>query len=290
MPRRRTDAVDATRPAAEEDDAAEVTAADEGVEAGTARGVVEADHEQLAGSLAGVHAATMRGAHDAGGAGGAGARACSSSPEGSGRSSSGAPWSRAGAEDVPEEEGVVAVCGEEAQATANVAAATRDGRREGAVVTASRGLWRIVRAYPRRASSRVRAVVSRGRGGGPGRRAGPNRYVAAVTTDPTPVVLDVDTGVDDACALLLAPSTRPSTCGPSPASVATRRSTTSCATRCSSSRRPVAPTCPSPAAPNGRCSRLPSMPATSTVTTAWVISGGARRPPGPTGARRRAAP
>lgn len=33
---------------------------------------------------------------------------------------------------------------------------------------------------------------------------GPNRYVAAVTTDPIPVVLDVDTGVDDACALLLA--------------------------------------------------------------------------------------
>lgn len=32
----------------------------------------------------------------------------------------------------------------------------------------------------------------------------PNRYVAAVTTEPTPVVLDVDTGVDDACALLLA--------------------------------------------------------------------------------------
>ena len=31
-----------------------------------------------------------------------------------------------------------------------------------------------------------------------------NRYVAAVTTEPTPIVLDVDTGVDDACALLLA--------------------------------------------------------------------------------------
>lgn len=45
--------------------------------------------------------------------------------------------------------------------------------------------------------------------GGGGRRwaglaTGPNRYVAAVTTVPTPVVLDVDTGVDDACALLLA--------------------------------------------------------------------------------------
>lgn len=31
-----------------------------------------------------------------------------------------------------------------------------------------------------------------------------NRYVADVTTAPIPVVLDVDTGVDDACALLLA--------------------------------------------------------------------------------------
>lgn len=33
---------------------------------------------------------------------------------------------------------------------------------------------------------------------------GPNRYVAAVTTEPIPIMLDVDTGVDDACALLLA--------------------------------------------------------------------------------------
>ena len=85
--------------------------------------------------------------------------------------------------------------GEQAAAT-DVTAAARTAHR--AVVGRRRrlGLGRIVRAYPRRwRSSSTRREVA-------GRSA--NRYVAAVTTEPIPIVLDVDTGVDDACALLLA--------------------------------------------------------------------------------------
>jgi pyrimidine-specific ribonucleoside hydrolase len=72
------------------------------------------------------------------------------------------------------------------------------------------GLWRIIRPYlaPPRASwgrgcgATLRAP--RRDHGGPATGHGTTRYVAAVTTEPAPVVLDVDTGVDDACALLLA--------------------------------------------------------------------------------------
>jgi pyrimidine-specific ribonucleoside hydrolase len=96
---------------------------------------------------------------------------------------------------VPGAEGPAAGVAVEHAASAVTAAASTvqlgvDGRRRRV------GLWRIVRAYPRR----VRAPCAVVRAGA--RRA--SRYVAAVTTQPTPVVLDVDTGVDDACALLLA--------------------------------------------------------------------------------------
>ena len=73
-----------------------------------------------------------------------------------------------------------------------------------------RGLWRIVRAYPRRASSRVTcsgearcaAVAAVAEVGRAGDRPEPVRCRCDDRTHP--VVLDVDTGVDDACALLLA--------------------------------------------------------------------------------------
>jgi hypothetical protein len=53
---RRADALGAAVPAAEQDDAAEVAAGHEGVEARAARAVVEADHEQLSCALVVVHA------------------------------------------------------------------------------------------------------------------------------------------------------------------------------------------------------------------------------------------
>ena len=73
----------------------------------------------------------------------------------------------------------------------------------------------------------------------------------AHTRRPVPIVLDVDTGVDDACALLLAAlhpdlDLRAVSCVGGNA-----RSTTSCATRSSCSRPPAAPTCRSPEEPPG---------------------------------------
>jgi hypothetical protein len=56
--------------------------------------------------------------------------------------------------DVPTEEGVAGAGGEE-QAAAIVAAATRTTAGRVRWWPRRRGLWRIVRAYPRRASSRV---------------------------------------------------------------------------------------------------------------------------------------
>ena len=66
----------------------------------------------------------MRGAHDAGGAGGAGGAGLLVVAKGFGAVVVGGAVVEAGAEDVPTEEGVATVGGEE-QATANVAAATR---------------------------------------------------------------------------------------------------------------------------------------------------------------------
>ncbi|GAA2743833.1 hypothetical protein GCM10009868_19150 [Terrabacter aerolatus] len=96
-----------------------------------------------------------------------------------------------GVVEVVDEDGpAVGGAAEQAAATTvTVAASTVQPTEEGRRIR----LVRIVRDYPRRAHEPALAVPDR-----------PSRYVAAVTTDPTPVVLDVDTGVDDACALLLA--------------------------------------------------------------------------------------
>jgi len=94
--------------------------------------------------------------------------------------------------DVPAADGLPTVGAEEQAAATDVTAAARTTQR---AVDGRRRLWlgRIVRAYPRPLVVLAPAVGDHG-----------NRYVAAVTTEPTPIVLDVDTGVDDACALLLA--------------------------------------------------------------------------------------
>ena len=99
-----------------------------------------------------------------------------------------------------EVEPLVAVGGagvEEQAATDEAAAATTASRRKVVCRWRRLVLRRIIRAYP----GLVRLPSGLGPGPGAGRAT---RYVAAVTTQPTPVVLDVDTGVDDACALLLA--------------------------------------------------------------------------------------
>ncbi|WP_235508723.1 nucleoside hydrolase [Terrabacter sp. Root85] len=92
---------------------------------------------------------------------------------------------------VPVAVGPAAGGAEEQAVTTDVTAAARTAHR---AMDGRRRLWlgRIVRAYPR-----TPVVPS-------GAASATDRYVAAVTTEPTPIVLDVDTGVDDACALLLA--------------------------------------------------------------------------------------
>ncbi len=107
---------------------------------------------------------------------------------------------------------------------------------------------------------------------------------------PRPVVLDVDTGVDDACALLLAAlSPRPRPARGLAASAATRRWTSSSPTRSPCWTRPAVTTSRwRPAAP-GPCSRPPATPGTSTARTASAISTGRGRPAARSPARGRAA-
>jgi hypothetical protein len=99
----------------------------------------------------------MRGAHDAGGAGGAGLLVVAAGALAAGdltADDAGGAVDEAGVEGLPTGEGVVGAAGEE-QATAKVAAATRTAVGRVRWWPRPRGLWRIVRAYPRRASSRV---------------------------------------------------------------------------------------------------------------------------------------
>ena len=100
-----------------------------------------------------------------------------------------------------------------------------------------------------------------------------------MTTEPTPVVLDVDTGVDDACALLLAAlhpalDLRAVTCvgGNAPVDDVVRNTLVVLETAGRTDvrwRRGAA----------RPCSRRPSTPATCTATTAWPTSGWPAPPP-----------
>ena len=250
------DALGAVVPAAEENDAAKVTVADKSIQA-VAPGVdVQADREQLAGPFDGDIVGDERRGAGVGtsavevDAGDVPVGAVPRSWDSSSRSS------RPGSSPSTSPVGRV-LLGEGSDGVGPVEHATTS--RVAAVATA-------IMAPDRRPGSRVVGVS------GTRRRYLLDlwRYVDRVPPTARPIVLDVDTGVDDACALLLA-----ATPGARPASRDLRRRQR--AGRC---RRPQHPDrargrrsdVPAPAERTALCSSTRRTPGTSMARTAWATS------------------
>ena len=201
-------------PAAEEDDAAEVRAARRARRGCAARGVgVEADHEQLARALAGVRDSTVD--DDAGGRGvlagrgdavpvvalgvGVASVRCSRRRRGGGGRRVELTHAGGGA-------GGVARAPGERQGQ-HERGGGDDGRAAGRAGSRRRGQHPSTVREPACEAPMPRTVAERGRRDANLAHRTASDTIVAMSTDAVPslpVVLDVDTGVDDACALLLA--------------------------------------------------------------------------------------